>query len=473
MKKKRTYSAEPLSKVELNPPLLEALKAGCLLSIDVAKEKFVVALVALVGERVGDVVRLLRFSHPVESPRFLALVEAIQAAITGPVVAAMEPTGTYGDALRYQLTKRQVRVFAIPAKSTFDTREVFDGVPSLHDGKSAVQIARVFDATVPTMWRDKSDEQRELRALVDRRRLEDRPIEVFAGRIEALLARHWPELALHIDIHQTKTALELLAAYAGPARVTAAGPKVRELVRRASFGGIAPATADEIVSCASSTLGVPMLPHEEELLRAAAQRALEHWRRADAIDREIDGHLALNPKHASLRRLLGAYTTGVLVAYADPSAYECARALEKACGLNLKEKSSGMLQGRLSLTKRGPGIVRQVLYMAALRAIQSQPVVRAWYTRRRSYAEKSKQRAIVAVMRKLIRAAWHVARGSDFVVEKLFDVRRLDLAKVPDVEKAPERAHGRVARATTRHAGNDADGRARTTRQASFTPMPE
>jgi hypothetical protein len=53
--------------------------------------------------------------------------------------------------------------------------------------------------------------------------------------------------------------------------------------------------------------------------------------------------------------------------------------------------------------------------------------VRAWYQRRRGYTEDSKQRAIVAVMRKLVRALFHVARGEAFDETKLFDVRRLDL----------------------------------------------
>jgi hypothetical protein len=42
-----------------------------------------------------------------------------------------------------------------------------------------------------------------------------------------------------------------------------------------------------------------------------------------------------------------------------------------------------------------------------------------------SYTEQSKVRAVVAVMRKLLRAAFYVARGSAFDASKLFDVRRL------------------------------------------------
>jgi transposase len=56
---------------------------------------------------------------------------------------AMEPTGTYGDAIRFQVEKAGVAVAMAQPKKTFDSREIFDGVPSLHDGKSAVLIARL------------------------------------------------------------------------------------------------------------------------------------------------------------------------------------------------------------------------------------------------------------------------------------------------------------------------------------------
>jgi len=130
---------------------------------------------------------------------------------------------------------------------------------------------------------------------------------------------------------------------------------------------------------------------------------------------------------ARLSSWMGVYTAAVIVTYVDPRQYTSARAQEKACGMNLREKSSGEMCGRLTITKRGPGLVRQVLYLFALRMVKESEIVRAWYKRRRGYTEESKQRAVVAVMRKLVRAMFHVARGNAFDASKLFDVRRLDL----------------------------------------------
>ncbi len=77
------------------------------------------------------------------------------------------------------------------------------------------------------------------------------------------------------------------------------------------------------------------------------------------------------------------------------------------------------------LTKRGPGVVRHLIYLATLRVIEANRVVRVWYRGRASWQQESKLKAVVAVMRKLVRALWHVARGAEFDATKLFDVRRL------------------------------------------------
>ncbi len=121
---------------------------------------------------------------------------------------------------------------------------------------------------------------------------------------------------------------------------------------------------------------------------------------------------------------VGLITSVVLVALAGvPSEYGCSGAYQKALGLNLKERSSGKHKGRLKISKRGSAMARKYLYLAALRLIHWDPVVGAWY-QSRAPAEH-KRIAVVAVMRKLSRALWHVSQGSAFDATKLFDVQRL------------------------------------------------
>ena len=75
--------------------------------------------------------------------------------------------------------------------------------------------------------------------------------------------------------------------------------------------------------------------------------------------------------------------------------------------------------------------LRQLLFLAALRCCQSDAVVRAWYQQRGSYKANLKTKALVAVMRKLVRALWcmghDVEQPKAFDSHLLFDIRRLEL----------------------------------------------
>ena len=82
------------------------------------------------------------------------------------------------------------------------------------------------------------------------------------------------------------------------------------------------------------------------------------------------------------------------------------------------------------ITKRGPGVCRYYLYLAALRLIQDDPVVRAWYGKKVARdGGRMKNKAVIAVVRKLVKGLWHVARGEPFDSRLLFDTSKLDLLK--------------------------------------------
>ncbi len=104
----------------------------------------------------------------------------------------------------------------------------------------------------------------------------------------------------------------------------------------------------------------------------------------------------------------------------DPRKYATARSYQKALGLNLKEKSSGRHVGQLKITKRGSATARKYLYLAALRLIKSHPVVKTWYENKVN--PKAKNKTLIAVMRKLAKALWHVSRGERFDAHKLFTI---------------------------------------------------
>ena len=91
--------------------------------------------------------------------------------------------------------------------------------------------------------------------------------------------------------------------------------------------------------------------------------------------------------------------------------------------------SSGQHTGRLTITKRGPGRARHDLFLSAMRFVQKDAVVRAWYRKKvERDGRLSRYNALVAVTRKLSLAIWHVARGAPFDSRTLFDLKTLGMA---------------------------------------------
>jgi transposase len=114
-------------------------------------------------------------------------------------------------------------------------------------------------------------------------------------------------------------------------------------------------------------------------------------------------------------------TLGSPLDYPNPGSYL------KAMGLNLKERSSGKHKGQLKITKRGSSLARKYHYFVALRWPYKDPIIARWYRNKVRRDGQLKGKAIVAIMRKLARTLWHIARGEVFDSRKLFDVRSLGM----------------------------------------------
>ena len=100
MKTKRSYNAVDVEKCDAKA-LLPLLSTGCIVAIDVAKTKFVAAI----ATASGDAVKLVKFEHPRQTGVFLDQLSILTEGGQKPTVV-MEPTGTYGDAVRYQCHRR-------------------------------------------------------------------------------------------------------------------------------------------------------------------------------------------------------------------------------------------------------------------------------------------------------------------------------------------------------------------------------
>lgn len=426
MKKKNTYRSMDVQKVDAVRLLAMLPAALVVIGIDVAKRR----QVAAVCDPQGIHQLLVHFEHPQQTPAFMNLLVELKAQ-GRKVQVVMEPTGTYGDILCHEAERREVEVFMVNPQRTHDAAQVFDGVPSYHDAKDATLAARLHAQGASRRWKPTEAMRREMRALVTRRELHARQQESLYGELEGLLARYWPEFEKALDVRRQRSALAMLAEYPDPRLVAASPMAAKEALHRASRGKLKPATCEVLVVGAQQTLGVAMLPAERELLKEVASEILRLDRRIEEFDGMLAEQLKASPKLAQAASWVGLTTMAVVYTYmGDPNAYGSPGALLKAMGLNLREASSGETGRRqfrpgVHITKRGPGIVRKYMYMATLRWLQEDATAQAWYKARIGYTPTSKVRAVVALMRKLVRGLWHLSRGARYEAERLFDVRRL------------------------------------------------
>jgi transposase len=387
--------------------------------IDVAKE----ALFAAFADETGGSAVVVRWKQPAENADFVRLVKGVSGPRTAEMV--MEPTGTYGDALREQLMDAGFSVFRIQPKRTHDAAELYDGVPSMHDAKAASLLVKLHLSGVSERWSADTEAQRQAKAALVELQLYRKQFEANRNRLSALLSRYFPELG-DLLLMRSVTLLEVMSHYGGPEAIAKDEAGVRALMRQVGGRLLSEAKMDAVIHSARGSIGVRQLPQEQALVRTVAREARRNQKEVHVRERALRMLAKKHPAAQQLSKVAGRVTASVLLAVSgEPSSYSSAKAYLKSFGLNLKERSSGQLKGRLRITKRGSGLGRAYLYMMALRYIYRNSVVRGWYaTKVARQGEQAKIKAVVAVMRKLVLALWHVARGQSFDAHKLFDTRR-------------------------------------------------
>ena len=155
--KKRPYRAVAVNSVDAAEIRQTLNGQRLVVGVDVAKVDFAATLMTQDGEHLKTV----KWKHPAETQDFLGLLQRISPS---RLEVALEPTGAYGDALMHGLRQAGSAVFLVSAKRAHDAAEVYDGVPSFHDAKSSVLIAKLHLSGISRPWRVRNAAERELAA---------------------------------------------------------------------------------------------------------------------------------------------------------------------------------------------------------------------------------------------------------------------------------------------------------------------
>ena len=397
MSKKKAYRAIGVQDVSVESWLAGRPVGEVWVGVDVGKDECMMVF----RWQDGDFERPVRWGNPGQIPLAIECMRVF-ARRGWQVTVAMESSGTYGDAFRQALSDAGLEGHRVAGKATKDYAEVFDGVPSQHDGKDAAIVAELaaIGKSVPWAWQTASPQDQDLRRHVEVMDVYQQHWLEWTNRIEAWLARHWPEVGELLALGRV-TLLELLRAYGSPQRL-AGDPQAA--ARMAGWGGrlLEPAKIARVIASAGATLGVRPTEVDCQRVQLYAQEALAALRKVQAHRNALSRNGRHCPDVQLLAPALGSATACVLhVEAGDASTYRCGQAYQKALGLNLKERSSGRYKGHLKITKRGSARARRWLYLAALRMVRQDGTVSRWYARKVARDGGLRKRALVAIMRKM------------------------------------------------------------------------
>src|SRR3990172_345160 len=418
--KRRAYRATEVKNVLLEEVLRSAPAGAATAGLDIGKYE----VRAVVRWKEGSFERPWKARNPSEIEAVVGLLRKV--ADHRALIVAMESTGTYGDALRAKLDQAGLEVHRVGGKAAHDYAEGFDGVPSQHDGKDAAVIAELAAFGKSSLWpyRAKSESDGEMAYWADWLDAQQDIQRLWTGRLESLLARHWPE-ATRLLALSSVTLLRALAHYGGPAQLA---KDSSASARLASWGRhvLGAEKIEKFLASAAQTAGVRQGVQDIQRVQQYATMALAAYRETQKARLKLERLGQGNEMIWRQAKVVGAATACVLwVALGDPKDYPCAEAYRKAMGLNLQERSSGKYQGQLKITKRGPSIVRRWLYFAAMRTAQS-VFVKPWFEAKKAKDKDRGNGALIAVARKLALALPAVgAQGKPFEPWRLFSQKDL------------------------------------------------
>jgi hypothetical protein len=230
--------------------------------------------------------QVFRFLHPKQTLAFLSLIEQLRKADIR-VQVVMEPTGIYGDVVRYQCDRVGCEVFMVRPKFTHDMSEVIDGVPSMHDGKAVHVITQLHAMGKSTRWRASSEADRQLRALVDERRFLWMLLRPAQGHMEPLLSKWWPGFDQVLDVYTSKTARTLLRTLGSPFEVASKESEARELMRKVSRSKLSKEIIDATMASAKGTMAEPAIEREIELLKLIVGKVDDLTTEIGQLDKQL------------------------------------------------------------------------------------------------------------------------------------------------------------------------------------------
>jgi transposase len=360
------------------------------------------------------VVKPITFTNTQEGWRLLVEKLTKLDAAPGQILIGMEATSRYGENLYHELEQQGYVLCLLHPGQTHQFHRQ-QGLRAKTDRLDAMTIARVLLSGEARAGYIPSEHVATYRELV---RLHTQLIDEAAryqNEIQALLVVLFPEFTQVFADPCLPSALSVLKAYPHAQAVVEAGIElIYQVLRAQTPAHYGRPTARKLVALAkaSASSGRALAGRATSLQVLCDQ--LEHTRANVArLEAELEQLIANDPGVKGLQQVqeFGLKTVAVLRAeLGDVARFNRTDQAIAYGGLDVEIKESGLWKGKAKLSKRGSGLLRRVLYLAALRSIHTEGSAFGAYYRRLVARGLKKGSALMAVMRKMLAVAVHLLK---------------------------------------------------------------
>jgi transposase len=391
-------------KQSLSGPVLA--KGRAVVGIDVGKRRHAATALTPQGEVIA---RLASFPNTRQGVEQLEKDVLRQAGGPGKVLVAMEATGHYWMCLYHELTRRGYACVVLnPLQTNARSRARIRKTRT--DPIDSDTVARLVLSGEAKATRVPDPKTAELRLLVRHRR---RLIHA-AGDMEryahTLVDRVFPEYAdLFSKVFLSSSQQLIRQIGLAPAKLVEHADQVRELLRRAGRGRIAPQTIDQLLQAAQESIGTR---HADDLAETQLRSIFDYLttirQQIAGIEKQLAERAAqLDSPLFSLG--LGSPLIAAIHAETDPIGdFAGPEQYVAYAGLDPSLHDSGdTIQWRGKISKRGSPLLRHTLFLAAFVVYRRHDYFRRIYRKHRNRGKKHRN-ALVIVARRLARVLWRL-----------------------------------------------------------------
>ena len=408
-----------------------------IVGVDIAKNVHWAGIILPNGKEIKK-----SFSFNNNKKGFKSLVETVKNVLImynfKNVIIGMEPTGHYWKSFARYLKKVEwIHVVTVNPKKVKDSKELDDNCQTKSDKKDCITIARLikdaryFEPYLPEgVWA-------ELRNLSNTRAELVRKQNAVKNRMIAIMDEYFPEYSNVIKIF-SKTSEEILKRCPFPEDIKSMGKEellkhIKETVKR----GYSKKQVNTIYELAIESVGTT------EGLTGARVQLQMYVEEAELLKKQIERteiylgeQLKETGYYESIISIqgIGIVSAAMLIGeIGEIDRFDSYEQIRRYAGLNLVENSSVKHQGKTTISKRGRGLLRSILYKMAFTMVGHNEEIKQLYkylTTRKERQLKKKQ-AMIAVTGKILQIIYAVVtKNEEYNATRVFTQVRIEQLKV-------------------------------------------